>query len=74
MLNYFAEEPGLVQEFEIDYEKYIKFQTDLSCYQFVCIPHPLALPLIPCLYCAFQICGKQNVRDLVNATHVAITR
>lgn len=63
---YFGDDPGLVREFEIDYEKVRGFHTEVG--------DQCAIACLPCLVplCWFT-CERQNTIDKINATHVAIT-
>jgi hypothetical protein len=66
--DFFAHEPGLVQVFEVDYEKYYQFDSQVTLYADACL-----CCIIPgCCY--FWACDNQNVRDRVYATHVAVTQ
>ena len=71
--SYFADDPQLLQVFEIDYEAYIAFYGDMMFWQIFCVP-PCFLPCVPISLAAYFLNSKPNLEDLVNAIHVAITR
>jgi len=67
--SYFAAEPHLVGEFEIDKPLAIKYYTDLGCVgTWCCCIFSGGITLF-----TFYCCDALNIKDAVNAQHVAIT-
>jgi hypothetical protein len=66
---YWADEPNLVREWEIDYDLLVSFDRSLECKNQAAtcgLTCGLCLPFLPC--------RLDNIRDLDRAQHVAITR
>ncbi|GMH68690.1 hypothetical protein TL16_g04990 [Triparma laevis f. inornata] len=74
---FFSEEPQFIKAYTFDRKAMINFETTLTKnYQLALLCHPIvlcsAIVCAPC--CAYQRCLiDDNVRDKVNATHVALT-
>ncbi len=69
MATYWADEPNLVREWEIDYDQLVTFDKTLCIKNGMlgcCFFFGLCLPFLPC--------ELDNIRDLDRAQHVAITR
>jgi hypothetical protein len=66
--TYWADEPNLIREWEIDYEQLVRFDRTLNLkwQALFCFGGGLALP--------FLCCTLDNIRDADRAQHVAITR
>lgn len=75
--SYFANEEGLIQEFQLDYDLLNKFDTQIvkvNAVPISCGLLFLGLPIFPCLIPYMCICETQNVVDRNNATHVCVTQ
>ena len=75
--SYFADEEGLIEEFQFDYDLLNDFDQAIvrtSAVPFSCALLFIGLPLFPCLIPYMFICETQNVVDKNNATHVCITQ
>lgn len=75
--SYFADEEGLIEEFQIDYDLLNTF--DQAIVRTNAVPVSCALlfsglPIFPCLIPYMFICETQNVTDKNNATHVCVTQ
>lgn len=75
--TYFQDEEGLVGTFEFDYEKIFNFQSNLAENNgwILCALLNIGGPLAYAFWrCWWDSCGKQNLRERVDAKHVCITQ
>jgi len=75
--SYFADEEGLIEEFQFDYDSLNAFDQAIvrtNAVPFSCLFLFTGLPIFPCFIPYMFICETQNVVDKNNATHVCITQ
>ena len=75
--SYFADEEGLIEEFQFDYDSLNAFDQAIvrtNAVPYSCLFLFTGLPIFPCFIPYMFICETQNVVDKNNATHVCITQ